>query len=280
MKEGNCENLFERFPTLREDSLYRSDTYEFTNRTFTPILASLAELIRCTPRYADNYEWFVELAKNFHSVQTQMVQPCDQFGVICHGDLWWSNILFRYTEPQEERPASPTSVKFIDFQSARISSLATDLLSFAFTSLSSSSRRTRLPALLQLYHSTFVAAAKSLNFAGELFTLEELEEEFEDKILFGFLEGIWYLDIIYQSQRPIVIEEESKREEEDLGLTKEELEEAEEIREKEEKLKNVALTEDQEHYQRDFFAMLEDVIGIFDNNGTNDTVKTRFLQLS
>ena len=28
---------------------------------------------RCTPQYADNYEWFVELAKNFHSVQTQMV---------------------------------------------------------------------------------------------------------------------------------------------------------------------------------------------------------------
>merc|ERR1711974_434508 len=133
-----------------------------------------------------------------------------------------------------------------------------DLLSFAFTSLSSSSRRGRLPALLQLYHSTFVAAAKSLNFTGELFTLEELEEEFEDKILFGFLEGIWYLDIIYQSQRPTVIEEESlKREEEDVGLSKEELEEAEEMREKEEKLKNVSLTEDQEHYQRDFFAMLE-----------------------
>ena len=28
--------------------------------------------------------------------------------------------------------------------------------------------------------------------------VQELEEEFEDKILFGFLEGIWYLDIIYQ----------------------------------------------------------------------------------
>ena len=37
-----------------------------------------------------------------------------------------------------------------------------------------------------------------------------------------------------QSQRPIVIEEEGKREEEDLGkLTKEELQEVEEIREKE-----------------------------------------------
>ena len=29
--------------------------------------------------------------------------------------------------------------------------------------------------------------------------MQELEEEFEDKILFGFLEGIWYLDIIYQA---------------------------------------------------------------------------------
>ena len=29
--------------------------------------------------------------------------------------------------------------------------------------------------------------------------VQELEEEFEDKILFGFLEGIWYLDIIYQA---------------------------------------------------------------------------------
>ena len=37
-----------------------------------------------------------------------------------------------------------------------------------------------------------------------------------------------------QSQRPTVIEEESlKREEEDVGLSKEELEEAEEMREKE-----------------------------------------------
>lgn len=260
MKEGNCANLLERFPALREDSLYRDDTYEFTNRTFTPILASLAELIRCSPKYADNYEWFVELAKNFHSIQTQMVQPCDQFGVICHGDLWWSNILFRYTETQDDQPASPSCVKFIDFQSARVSSLVTDLLSFAFTSLSSSSRRERLPALLQ-----------------------ELEEEFEDKILFGFLEGIWYLDIIYQSQRPTVTEEKKEEKEADedkTGFTIEELQEAEEIREKEEKLNVVPMSEDQEHYQRDFFAMLEDVIDIFDNNGIADSMKTRFLQLS
>ena len=42
-----------------------------------------------------------------------------------------------------------------------------------------------------------------------------------------------------QSQRPTVVEEESKREEEDdLGFTKEELQEAEEIREKEVDIQN------------------------------------------
>ena len=35
------------------------------------------------------------------------VQPCDQFGVICHGDLWWSNILFR-----SEENAMKASIEF------------------------------------------------------------------------------------------------------------------------------------------------------------------------
>ena len=32
--------------------------------------------------------------------------------------------------------------------------------------------------------------------------MEELKQEFKNKVIFGFLEGIWYLDIIYQGQRP------------------------------------------------------------------------------
>jgi hypothetical protein len=32
MKEGDSTSLLERYSKLREDSLYREDTYEFTNR--------------------------------------------------------------------------------------------------------------------------------------------------------------------------------------------------------------------------------------------------------
>ena len=68
-----------------------------------------------------------------------MVQPKNSFAVICHGDLWLSNILFKYgasyTGESSGEDAKPTEVKFIDFQSARFASLATDLVLFLFTSV-------------------------------------------------------------------------------------------------------------------------------------------------
>ena len=78
-----------------------------------------------------------------------------------------------------------------------------------------------------------------------MFSLDELKEEFQERILFGFLEGIWSLDLIYQGQRPI-----PPQPSEELDET------AEDDCDKEEE----SLTEEQEHYRRDFFAMLEDVI--------------------
>ena len=90
-------------------------------------------------------------------------------------------------------------------------------------------------------------SAHSLNYSGSIFTLDELKEEFQERILFGFLEGIWSLDIIYQGQRPVPNENNSEFNE-DLN--------DDEITNNNIKGNN----EDQENYQRDFFAMLEDVI--------------------
>ena len=152
MKQGCDQVLLDKYSTMCKDSLYTKETYEYTKRTMTPVMASLAELIRSTPNYSDNYEWFVELAKNFHWIQTKMVESSDKFGVICHGDLWWSNILFRYREEDnsENTGSLPVEVKFIDFQSARLASLVTDILSFSFTSMSSSVRRESIDELLEV----------------------------------------------------------------------------------------------------------------------------------
>ena len=166
----------ERYPYLREDSLYRGNTSDFTKRTITPVMASLAELLRNTPKYEEHYEWFVDLAKNFHNIQMEMVVPKNEFAVICHGDLWLSNILFKYGagaqtgsstgngsgngSPSSNVESSgnepwPTEVKFIDFQSARFASLATDLLLFLFTSVRVSFFHPRL--IQSRFHPTTVA---------------------------------------------------------------------------------------------------------------------------
>ena len=81
----------------------------------------------------------------------------------------------------------------------------------------------------------------------------ELKQEFQDRILFGFLEGIWCLDIIYQGQRPSAETQELATE----GTDQLDEECAEAITK--EKISN-ANTEDQESYKREFFSMLEDVI--------------------
>ena len=73
---------------------------------------------------------------------------------MCHGDLWWSNILFKY--PGEDRQF-PEEVKFIDFQSARLASVVTDILSFTFTSMSSQVRRENIHDLLEVSHPFYLA---------------------------------------------------------------------------------------------------------------------------
>ena len=133
MKRGDNDSVTTQYPCLGEDSLYRPSTEGFTKRTITPVMASLAEVLRRSRGYEAHYEWFVELARNFHALQTEAVTRRNEFAVICHGDLLLPNILFKYSDPIDS--TRPTEVKFIDFQSARFSSLATDLVLFLFTSV-------------------------------------------------------------------------------------------------------------------------------------------------
>lgn len=135
MKGGRNAFVTEQYPYLAEDSLYRASTEGFTKRTITPVMATLAELLRNTEEYVEHYDWFVGLARNFHRIQMEMVRPKNRFAVICHGDLWLSNVLFKYGTVADTGETLPAEVKFIDFQSARFASLATDLILFLFTSV-------------------------------------------------------------------------------------------------------------------------------------------------
>ena len=141
-----------------------------------------------------------------------------------------------------------------------------------------------------MYYSTFVVSCHTLNCSRELFTLEELKQEFRNKVIFGFLEGIWYLDIIYQGQRPepyIEIDSLSEvpkfviqfvkqyKKYDDISLFKLKdekngannipftpvVDKMEEIKIGEKEDEDIdKKREDIENYRREFFSMLEDVM--------------------
>jgi len=128
-------------------------------------------------------------------------------------------------------------------------------------------RREYISELLELYYGTFSVSCKSLNHCGDLFSLEELKQEFNNKVIFGFLEGIWYLDIIYQGQRPEPYKQSSIDSGDEINtavqMSSADSLEQEEIRQKRKLLSQTSLiNEEVNNYRREFFSMLEDVVKI------------------
>ena len=98
-------------------------------------------------------------------------------------------------------------------------------------------------------------SCQALSHTTNLFTLEELKEEFQRKVLFGFLEGIWYLDIIYQGHRPAPYIQEHEASQCDVKI------ELPSDLDLEQETESDRVADDNETcYRRDFFSMLEDVV--------------------
>ncbi|KFB51965.1 AGAP013267-PA-like protein [Anopheles sinensis] len=99
--------------------------------------------------------------------------------VICHGDCWISNILYR--------PNNAKELKFLDWQVARSGTPAIDLSYFIFC-CTDSELRERLPELLRKYHSALVRRMEELGISNgrELFPFERLQMHMKKYARFGF----------------------------------------------------------------------------------------------
>ncbi|XP_026470531.1 uncharacterized protein LOC113374780 [Ctenocephalides felis] len=82
----------------------------------------------------------------------QMSKSVDYLLVICHGDLWLNNIMFRY-----DHQGKPTDLRFVDFQACSLAHPSTDLMRFIYTSTSSQIRKQHLKNLIKLYLDTIVS---------------------------------------------------------------------------------------------------------------------------
>ncbi|XP_017870863.1 PREDICTED: uncharacterized protein LOC108619068 [Drosophila arizonae] len=118
---------------------------------------------------------------------------CEPFAVVCHGDSWNNNFLYK-CQPGSEEPAE---VRLIDWQLMRYASPVTDLAYFLFTCTTRDFRRQHYESMLELYYE---ALRQQLIRLGErpevVFPLSAFKQQLQEKGAVGLLLAMMVLPIV------------------------------------------------------------------------------------
>ncbi|KAG7160311.1 uncharacterized protein LOC121876410 [Homarus americanus] len=188
-----------KFKLHQEDSDFftnnADDQYSNLSRGNIKIVADIARKIG---GYDKIVAWLEDFANKSSEVCNKQLGAIPPFDVVCHGDCWSNNMLFRYEE------GVPAEVRLLDFQEWRRASPAIDLNFFLYTSLDGPTRKDNLLSFLGTYYNAF---KKVVEGAGTPvpFTVEDLRQEYHKKNVFGFLMAMLILPLVVNDERDTVI---------------------------------------------------------------------------
>ncbi|XP_055321909.1 uncharacterized protein LOC129577979 [Sitodiplosis mosellana] len=123
----------------------------------------------------DHKNIMLDLKENFMDYFENMLneKSATYLGVICHGDFWNNNILFRFN-----KDGAAEDIRLLDWQVIRFGSPAIDLLYNLFTSTDKALRDKEYDNLLQFYHKSLSRTVQLLGSnPDELFTFDDLQSE-------------------------------------------------------------------------------------------------------
>lgn len=112
--------------------------------------------------------------------------------VLCHGDLWANNILFKYDDDEK-----PVECCLIDFQLARYNPPAHDVLCFLQFTTNSKLREDHRDELFRVYHDTVSEVLKEANLDIEkLLPWDEFVQSIDDLRLMCITHGVLNIPIM------------------------------------------------------------------------------------
>ncbi|RZF45689.1 hypothetical protein LSTR_LSTR014452, partial [Laodelphax striatellus] len=171
--------------TMQERPLYVNNTFQVAADEFQ----TRAE----TRRYADKFTKYIDRS---WSVIADLMKPkkddADSFNVLNHGDLWCTNILFKYDNNSENQ--HPTDVRLIDLQIPRYNSPALDLTYFLYGSVKSEVLQSSYKELLSIYHEELNRALLKCKVDRQL-SMQSLEKAMDDFIFFAMYVLIAFLPV-------------------------------------------------------------------------------------
>ncbi|XP_049548919.1 uncharacterized protein LOC125959927 [Anopheles darlingi] len=118
----------------------------------------------------------------------------DGFKVLNHGDLWSSNMMFRYDADDSN---DAREVMFVDYQLSNYASPGLDLAYFLYTSSQQEVLEHRITDLLHLYHRSLLTGLTLAGYHGHpVPTFDAVQRQFERYEFIGVLSGLSMLPII------------------------------------------------------------------------------------
>uniref|UniRef100_A0A182PFG1 CHK domain-containing protein n=1 Tax=Anopheles epiroticus TaxID=199890 RepID=A0A182PFG1_9DIPT len=179
---------FQKLTNALEEGIFSQANAEWYRKYYDVLTRNAIQMVRQTvPEKKDHLAKLETFLSNCFGHLVELVNRESELSVICHGDCWTNNILFRY---DDEEAIAETCL--VDFQLIRHGSLALDLAYLIYCCTDGSLRKKNLQQWLQTYHQQLVRSLRLLlgatfdeAFGSEKRLWELINEEFKVCARFG-----------------------------------------------------------------------------------------------
>ncbi|XP_045114731.1 uncharacterized protein LOC123506581 [Portunus trituberculatus] len=172
------EDICVTYPSLEKGWIHFLKKEQNFKLIFDGGMKNSKELLLQLGGYERATAWIDNLLPNFVDVLHEQAQP-SKLKVVCHGDSWNNNLLFRYSEDGD-----PVGTMLLDLQLSGCSSPCTDLNYLLFTSVTGEVRKPELNNFLSTYYDSFCSVLEAGSHEVP-FTRAELQEDFKKRNVHG-----------------------------------------------------------------------------------------------
>ncbi|XP_068081478.1 uncharacterized protein [Anabrus simplex] len=169
----------------------RADSREILTPFYQNALRSLGKEVAKWPGFEEYVPKLNKLVDTiFHRVSECYTRKEGELNVLCHGDTWCNNMMFKYSN------STPEDMRLVDMQLSHFSSPALDLHYFLYSSASEEVRINHIDSLLQIYHASFTETLSILDCSKYSISLEQLRKIFKDYSFLGFFISTILLPVV------------------------------------------------------------------------------------
>lgn len=176
---------FEKLTRKINEGIFSDKNKEWYENYYKNLTKNTLEMVTKSinpeSEYVKRMKQFID-PNTFFDEMITLVNTTGPLSVICHGDCWTNNFLYKYGNQSEENDGVDGNgrkieeMQFVDFQLIRYGSLTLDIVNLLYCCTDQNLRQKHMPLLLKLYKRELI---KSLKLLGpELPEFCRDEEEF------------------------------------------------------------------------------------------------------